>query len=63
MGGAYSMVLKPASVRSHFQRSSSLNRLANQSQILYGASIGSGKQCVYKQSRSHDKDGHHAHIW
>ena len=32
------------------------NRLANQSQILYEASIGRGNQCVCKKSRSHDQD-------
>ena len=31
----------------HFQRSFSLNRLANQSQILRGASLGTGKANTY----------------
>ena len=39
------------------------NCLTNQSQILYEASIGMGDQCVYKKSRKHDQDGHHAYIW
>ena len=39
------------------------NRLANQSQILCGASLGRGNESVYKWSRSHDQDGRHAHIW
>ena len=38
------------------------NRLANQSQILCGASIGRGNESLYKWSRSHDQDGRHAHI-
>ena len=39
------------------------NRLANQSQILCGASLGRGKESLYKWSRSHDQDGRHAHLW
>ena len=39
------------------------NRLANQSQILCGASLGRGNESLYKWSRSHDQDGHHAHTW
>ena len=39
------------------------NRLANQSQILCGASLGRGNKSLYKWSRSHDQDGRHAHIW
>ena len=39
------------------------NRLANQSQILCGASLGRGNESLYKWSRSHDQDGRHAHIW
>ena len=42
---------------------SSLNRLANQSQISNGASLGTGKESLYEWSRSHNQDGHHAHIW
>ena len=37
--------------------------LANQSQVSYGASLGKGKECLYKWSRLHDQDGHYAHIW
>ena len=40
-----------------------LNCLANQSLISYEASMGRGNQCVHKQSRPHDQDGRHAHIW
>ena len=36
------------------------NRLANQSQILCGASLGRGNKSLYKWSRSHDQDGRHA---
>ena len=39
------------------------NRLANQSQILFGASLGRGNESLYKWSRSHDQDDRHAHIW
>ena len=39
------------------------NRLANQSQIVYGASLGRGNESLYKWSRSHDQDSRHAHIW
>ena len=46
---------RPSSVRSHFQTSSPPNRLANQSQILCGASLGRGNESLYKWSRSHDK--------
>ena len=39
------------------------NRLANQSQISCGASLGRGNESLYKWFRSHDQDGRHAHIW
>ena len=39
------------------------NRLANQSQILCGASLGRGNESLYNWSRSHDQDGRHAHIY
>ena len=39
------------------------NRLANQSQILCGASLRRGNESLYKWSRSHDQDGRHADIW
>ena len=39
------------------------NRLANQSQILCGASLGRGNESLFAVSGSHDQDGHHAHIW
>ena len=39
------------------------NRLANQSQILFGASLGRGNEILFAASGSHDQDGSHAHIW
>ena len=39
------------------------NGLADWSQISYGASLGWGNESIFKWSRSHDQDGHHAHIW
>ena len=46
----------------HNIQTSSPLKLAHQSQILCKASIELGNQCVYKQSRTHDHDGRHAHI-
>ena len=40
-----------------------LNHLANQSQILCGASLGMGNESLFAVSGSHDQDGRHAHIW
>ena len=39
------------------------NRLADQSQILCGASLGRGSKNFFAASGSHDQDGRHAHIW
>ena len=39
------------------------NRLADQSQILYGASLGRGNESFFAASGSHDQDGRHAYIW
>ena len=39
------------------------NRLAYQSQILCGASLGRGNEFLFAASGSHDQDGRHAHIW
>ena len=39
------------------------NRLADQSQILCGASLGRGNDILFASSGSHDQDGRHAHIW
>ena len=38
------------------------NRLADQSQILCGASLGRGNDILFAASGSHDQDGRHAHI-
>ena len=39
------------------------NRLADQSQILCGASLARGNEILFAASGSHDQDGRHAHIW
>ena len=39
------------------------NRLADQSQILCGASLGRWNDILFAASGSHDQDGRHAHIW
>ena len=39
------------------------NGLANQSQILCGASLGRGNESLFAASGSHDQDGRHTHIW
>ena len=39
------------------------NSLADQSQILCGASLGRGNEILFAASGSHDQDGRHAHIW
>ena len=39
------------------------NRLANQSQILCGASLGRRNEILVAACGSHDQDGRHAHIW
>ena len=54
--------VRPSSVH-NFKHLLLRNRLANQSQILCGASLGRGNESLYKWSRSHDQDGCHAHIW
>ena len=53
----------PSSSVHNFKRLLLRNHLANQSQILCGASFGRGNESVYKWIRSHDQDGRHAHIW
>ena len=37
------------------------NRVANQSQTLYGAFLGRVNESLYNWSRSHDQDGHHGY--
>ena len=39
------------------------NRLADQSQILCGASLGRGNDILFTASGSHDQDGRHTHMW
>ena len=39
------------------------NRLANQSQILYGASLGRGNKSLFMASGPHEQDGRQAHAW
>ena len=40
-----------------------LNRLAKQSKILCGVSIGRRNESLFAAIESHDQDGRHAHIW
>ena len=39
------------------------NHLSSQSQVSYGASMGWGNTSLFEQSRSHDQDCRHAHLW
>ena len=39
------------------------NRLANWSQISFGASVRWGNESEYKWLMAHDQNGHHVHIW
>ena len=60
--------VRPSSVRrlsvvNNFKRLLLQNRLADQSQILCGASLGRGNESLFAASGSHDQDGRHAHIW
>ena len=52
-----------SSVVNNFKRLLLQNRLADQSQILCGASLGRGNEILFSASGSHDQDGRHAHIW
>ena len=40
-----------------------LQILANESEILCGATMGKGNESLIAKSRSHEQDGRHAHIW
>ena len=55
----------PASVRPSTMLKDLLlqNRMANQSQLLCGASLGRGNESLFAVSGSHDQDGRHAYIW
>ena len=56
-----SVVVRPSStmLKHLFLR----NRLADQNQILCGASLGRRNEILFAASGSHDQDGRHAHIW
>ena len=59
-----SSVVRPLSASSTMLKHLLLrNRLADQSQILCGASLGRGNDILFAASGSHDQDGRHAHIW
>ena len=58
-----SVVRRRPSVVNNFKRLLLQNRLADQSQILCGASLGRGNDILFAASGSHDQDGRHAHIW
>ena len=62
LGQGHILTLASLSSIRTFQRSS-LKRLANQSEILGGASMGRGNESLIAKSRSHDQDSRHAHIW
>ena len=56
--------VRPSSVGVHnFKHLLLQYRLANQSQILCGASLGRRNESLFATSESHDQDGRHAHIW
>ena len=59
-----SSVVRPSSASSTMLKHLLLrNRLADQSQILCGASLGRGNDILFAASGSHDQDGRHAHTW
>ena len=59
-----SSVVRPSSASSTMLKHLLLrNRLADQSQILFGVSLGRGNDILFASSGSHDQDGRHAHIW
>ena len=53
--------VRPSSVH-NFKHLLLQNRLPDQSEILCGASMGTGNECLFEASGSHDQDGRHAHI-
>ena len=55
-----SVVRRPSTMLKHLLLTS---RLADQNQILCGASLGRGNEILFAASGSHDEDGRHAHIW
>ena len=62
IGYPWSGVPRP-SVSNNFKHLLLQNRLANQSQIFCGASLGRGNDILFAASGSHDQDGRHTHIW
>ena len=54
---------RPSSSYVHIFKHLLLQNLADQSQILCGASLGRGNESLFGASGSHDQDGRHAHIW
>ena len=58
-----SVVRPSVVVVNNFKRLLLQNRLANQSQILCGASLGRGNKSLFAASGSYDQDGRHTHIW
>ena len=59
----WSGVCRPSSSTSTMLKHLLRNRLADQSQILCGPSLGRGNDILFAASGSHDQDGRHAHIW
>ena len=58
-GPASGVVRRPSTMLKHLLL---INRLADQNQILCGASLGRGNKILFAASGSHDQDGRHAHI-
>ena len=63
IGYSWSGVRPSSSVVNNFKRLLLQNRLADQWQILCGASLGRGNDILFAASGSHDQDGRHTHIW
>ena len=58
----YSWSVVRPSVVNNFKNLLLQNRLPDQSQIVCGASLGSGNKRLFAPSGSHDQDGRNAHI-
>ena len=63
IGQGHLLTLADLSFIHTFQISSSLQPLADQSEILCGTSIGRGNESLFAKFGSHDQDGRQAHIW
>ena len=57
------LYVRPSASSTMLKRLLLRNRLADQSQILCGASLGRGNEFLFVASGTHDQDGRHAHIW